>query len=47
MKFRLSKNGDLIYCLIYIFSTELKPLNLRYPGLHARTTELWETQVKL
>ena len=45
--FRLSENGDLIYCFIYLFSIELKPLNLRYPGWHATTSELWETQVKL
>ena len=47
MKFRLSENGDLNYCFIYLFSIELKPLNLGYPGWHATTTELWETQVKL
>ena len=47
MKFRLSENGDLIYCFIYLFSIELKPLNFRYPDWHATTTELWETQVKL
>ena len=47
MKFRLSENGDLNYCFIYLFSIEFKPLNLRYPGWHATTTELWEIQVKL
>ena len=40
-------NRDLIYCFIYLFSIELKPLNFRYPDWHATTTELWETQVKL
>ena len=33
MKFRLSENGDLTYCFIYLFSIELKPLNFRYPGV--------------
>ena len=47
MKFRLSENGDLNYCFIYLFSIELKALNLRYPGWHDTTTDLWETQVKL
>ena len=47
MNFRLSGNGDLIYLFIYLFSIQLKPLNLRNPGWHATTTELWKTKVKL